>query len=70
MEEEWKVIASKMLTGSERNSGAMHNDLYFELSCVNTMCERAGGRLRSRQVIAAIIANWEKRTGLNAIPDA
>lgn len=69
MNDEYKQITSMVLTGERHNYAAIDQQLADELSLVNEMCERAGGRLRSRQVIAAIILDWEIRTGLNPISE-
>lgn len=37
----------------------LRHDLHNALDRANMMCERAGGELHSRQVVAAIIVAWE-----------
>ena len=53
-------IAARLL-GTD--SGLLHHDLYETLTLADNRVRRAsrhdGGQLRSRQVVAAIIAAWE-----------
>jgi hypothetical protein len=54
------AIAEHMLTGIDRGDGGLlHYDLYQRIERAALLTERLGGRLFSRQVIAAIIASWE-----------
>ena len=52
--EEWESIVCQMLCVITISQ--IPKDLREKLEDINGFCMRAGGRLRSRQVIAAIIA--------------
>ncbi len=50
--------AAKCLGGMDADAGLLHYQLAKEINNADRMCRNAGGSLRSRQVIAAIIAAW------------
>ena len=52
-------IAAMMIGGPRVGSGQLHYDLYNTISRATELVSQAGGELRSRQAIAAIIASWE-----------
>lgn len=44
----------------EYTFGCIHKDLRGRILEVERMCEAASGHLRSRQVVAAIIEQWDR----------
>lgn len=61
-ESECIYIAAKMLGVSNdgvHQMSSTHSELYLRLDRVNDLCKLAGGELRSRQVIASIVDDWE-----------
>ena len=52
-------IAAKMLGIEALNMTETHPDLYDRLNQVNGLCRQTGGELRSRQVIAVIVNDWQ-----------
>ena len=71
MSEENKAleIAEKMLTGRDGGSGGiLHFNLYDTIVDADELVRKAGGELRSRQAIAAIIACWKMMNpGVNPV---
>jgi len=59
VEYKWSAIARQMLGAPKPK--LMHSDLIKELSAVNTLVQAAGGELWSRQVVAVIIVDWQRR---------
>lgn len=51
-------IAASMFGG---DPGLLNADLELEIKLAALLVQNAGGELRSRQAIAVIIINWQKR---------
>lgn len=67
-EKEYLKTAAKLLGGTENDTGLLDFQLAEELDYINSMIERTGGALRSRQAIAIAISNWQdKNPGRKAI---
>ena len=52
-------IAARMLCGPGGSAGLLHHDLHSDIQIAEMRCNNAGGRLRSRQALSAIILAWE-----------
>lgn len=61
-DEKYLVIAAQICSDSlcDYDIGLLNGTLIFALRSINEMCRRVGGELKSRQVIAQIIYQWQK----------
>ena len=57
MEKEYLIMAAKMYGIEDYNQ--LPDDLYSELVMVDSLCRATNGSLRSRQVIASIVARYK-----------
>jgi hypothetical protein len=62
MSDQWKITAMNMY------GGALPPELYDKLLKINQLCEEQHGNLKSRQVIAQVIVDYNKEQWDN-IPD-
>ena len=62
---EWACIAADLLMID--NPDDINNNLFLEIDKVAALIHNAGGRLRSRQVIAMIIVNWKNNNNESPI---
>ena len=54
-------IAARMVCGSRlAQPGLLHHDLYDTLTTIDELCDRCDEKLVSRQIIAAVILQWQK----------
>lgn len=54
-------IAAVMMCGSRfAEPGLLHAGLYDTLTSIDELCGRCDGRLVSRQIIAAVILQWQR----------
>jgi hypothetical protein len=61
MTTDFLVMAAHMLGGDDFRVFNLHKDLRLELVNIDALCRKQNGVLRSRQVIATAIVNWQKR---------
>ncbi len=54
----FQICADMLCDNGFGDSGLINHKLVTELMLVNDLCIKAGGRLRSRQVIATIIVRF------------
>ena len=61
-DEKYLVIAAQICSHSLDNYdvGLLSSSLIFALRSIDNMCIQVGGSLKSRQVIAQIIYQWQK----------